>query len=273
MCVWQLLMVLRAMLLALSPLQSFDATIIIMSATLLQPQVPGNALFFTTYEWLRRMPWFAPASSGGGTGVSSSGGVSSSSDGGGSSRSPASSSGGGSGGSGVHDRLLQAARDAGSAILCGGAAGVVVSGWQCMHCCCGLMQQRLCIVWIPLHTASCCLHVRCMHTAPFPAYVANHHRSHTHKHTHIHTLFLCQMWSTILPLDVAKSRIQVATPGSPWDVGVTAHLRSLAREGGARALWSGLAPTLARAFPANAAQWLAYELCMSSFVRQRPGEG
>lgn len=68
------------------------------------------------------------------------------------------------------------------------------------------------------------------------------------------------MWSIVLPLDVAKSRIQVARPGAPWDMGVAAHLRALAREGGARALWSGLGPTVARAFPANAAQWLAYEL-------------
>jgi len=70
------------------------------------------------------------------------------------------------------------------------------------------------------------------------------------------------MWTIVLPLDVAKSRIQVASPGTHWDVGVGAHLRALVKEGGARALWSGLAPTLARAFPANAAQWLAYELVL-----------
>jgi hypothetical protein len=74
------------------------------------------------------------------------------------------------------------------------------------------------------------------------------------------------MWGTVLPLDVAKSRIQVARPGSPWDVGISAHLGSLAREGGVRALWSGLAPTLARAFPANAAQWLAYELVLQQLA-------
>jgi hypothetical protein len=32
--------------------------------------------------------------------------------------------------------------------------------------------------------------------------------------------------------------------------------------GGVRALYAGLSPTLARAFPANAAQWLAWELCL-----------
>jgi hypothetical protein len=76
------------------------------------------------------------------------------------------------------------------------------------------------------------------------------------------------MWGTILPLDVAKSRIQVARPGGPWDVGVAAHLRMLWAEGGARALWSGLTPTLVRAFPANAAQWLAYELVLQQFRSQ-----
>ena len=68
------------------------------------------------------------------------------------------------------------------------------------------------------------------------------------------------MWTVVLPLDVAKSRIQVARPGTPWDVGILTHLSRLAAAGGARALWAGLAPTLVRAFPANAAQWLTYEL-------------
>jgi hypothetical protein len=74
------------------------------------------------------------------------------------------------------------------------------------------------------------------------------------------------MWTCVLPLDVAKSRIQVSSPGAPWDVGVAAHLRMLVREGGARALWSGLAPTVARAFPANAAQWLCYELVLQQLA-------
>jgi hypothetical protein len=81
------------------------------------------------------------------------------------------------------------------------------------------------------------------------------------------------VWTAVLPLDVAKSRIQVASPGTPWDVGVPAHLRQLWAEGGRRALWAGLAPTLARAFPANAAQWLCYELVLHHLAGPLGPEG
>lgn len=37
--------------------------------------------------------------------------------------------------------------------------------------------------------------------------------------------------------------------------------------GGVKALYAGLSPTLIRAFPANAAQWLAWELCMQQAKR------
>ncbi|KAF5843124.1 hypothetical protein DUNSADRAFT_2160 [Dunaliella salina] len=37
------------------------------------------------------------------------------------------------------------------------------------------------------------------------------------------------MWSLVLPIDVAKTRLQTASPGSPWDAGVVAHLRMLWR--------------------------------------------
>ncbi|GFH22676.1 mitochondrial arginine transporter [Haematococcus lacustris] len=32
------------------------------------------------------------------------------------------------------------------------------------------------------------------------------------------------MWAVVLPLDVAKTRLQVAVPGSAWDVGVAQHM-------------------------------------------------
>ncbi|KAI3423946.1 hypothetical protein D9Q98_009780 [Chlorella vulgaris] len=80
------------------------------------------------------------------------------------------------------------------------------------------------------------------------------------------------MWAAILPLDVAKTRIQTAYPGSYQDVGVLRQLRMVHREGGVRALYAGLSPTLARAFPANAAQWLAWELCMQR-MQQWAGDG
>jgi hypothetical protein len=70
------------------------------------------------------------------------------------------------------------------------------------------------------------------------------------------SLYVCcvQMWTTVLPLDVAKTRIQTAQPGTAWDTNVARQLAMLWREGGRKSLWAGLAPTVARAFPANACQ-------------------
>lgn len=78
--------------------------------------------------------------------------------------------------------------------------------------------------------------------------------------------FCAQMWGTVLPLDVAKTRIQTAQPGSAWDTGVLKQLRMLWQEGGRRSLWAGLSPTLVRAFPANACQWLAWEVAMRQLL-------
>eukprot|EP00878_Enallax_costatus_P018902 GHUV01019925.1.p1 GENE.GHUV01019925.1~~GHUV01019925.1.p1 ORF type:complete len:275 (+),score=97.41 GHUV01019925.1:108-932(+) len=129
-------------------------------------EVPGNAIFFTVYEGLRRS-WPGRPPAGHGAQISD---VSSSS---------SSSSG--------LAKAWQIAVDAGGAIICGGIAGVV-------------------------------------------------------------------MWTSVLPLDVAKTRIQTAQPGSSWDTSVPRQLVMLWREGGRRSLWAGLAPTVARAFPANACQ-------------------
>ncbi|EIE21149.1 hypothetical protein COCSUDRAFT_48294 [Coccomyxa subellipsoidea C-169] len=79
------------------------------------------------------------------------------------------------------------------------------------------------------------------------------------------------MWATVLPIDVAKTRIQTATPGSPRDVGVLRNLTMMHREGGAAALYAGIRPTLIRAFPANAAQWLTWECCMRGYRRWSDG--
>lgn len=38
------------------------------------------------------------------------------------------------------------------------------------------------------------------------------------------------------------------------------------REGGIRSMYAGFTPTLVRAFPANACQWLAWELAMRQLV-------
>ncbi len=72
----------------------------------------------------------------------------------------------------------------------------------------------------------------------------------------------------VLPLDVAKTRRQTAGPGSLYDVGMARNLQLLYREGGRRALYAGLTPTLLRAFPANACQWLAWEAAIHALREQ-----
>lgn len=59
------------------------------------------------------------------------------------------------------------------------------------------------------------------------------------------------MWATVLPIDVAKTRIQTAWPGSSRDVGLITQLKNMYREGGRRVMYAGLTPTLIRAAPAN----------------------
>lgn len=70
------------------------------------------------------------------------------------------------------------------------------------------------------------------------------------------------MWVVVQPIDVVKTRIQTALPGSRHDYGIVEHLNVLHR-GGRRRLYAGLSPTLIRAAPANAAQWMVYELCVA----------
>ena len=77
----------------------------------------------------------------------------------------------------------------------------------------------------------------------------------------------CVMWGTVLPIDVAKTRIQVAQKGDRNDVGVLRMLGRMWAEGGRHTVWSGLRPTLLRAFPANAAQWMVWELSLSALHR------
>jgi hypothetical protein len=73
------------------------------------------------------------------------------------------------------------------------------------------------------------------------------------------------MWASVLPLDACKTVIQAGPPGSAAP-GLVEAARTLARAGGGggglRAFYAGLGPVLARAAPANAAQWLAWELAV-----------
>ena len=77
------------------------------------------------------------------------------------------------------------------------------------------------------------------------------------------------MWSVVLPLDACKTRIQTAWPGSVHDAGIRYHLLQMWQEGRWRRLYAGLTPTLIRAAPANAAQWLMWELCMGASTSWR----
>lgn len=68
-------------------------------------------------------------------------------------------------------------------------------------------------------------------------------------------------WSAVLPLDVAKTIIQTApdkcSPINPFQV-----LNSIYMRAGLRGCYAGLSPTIARAFPANAAAIVTWELAM-----------
>ena len=76
-------------------------------------------------------------------------------------------------------------------------------------------------------------------------------------------------WLTMLPVDFAKTRLQIARRGGGDDVGVWRLIARTTRERGWRGLYAGAWPTLLRAFPANAAQFLAWELaCQAAGVRR-----
>jgi len=66
-------------------------------------------------------------------------------------------------------------------------------------------------------------------------------------------------WLAILPLDNVKTIYQCERPGGPMDLPPLALLRRLVAERGVAGLWRGATPIVARAFPANAAQWLTFE--------------
>lgn len=62
------------------------------------------------------------------------------------------------------------------------------------------------------------------------------------------------MWCACLPIDNLKTQIQTVRPGSAADLSLVGHLRRVVRLRGVAGLYAGLAPTIVRAFPANAAQ-------------------
>lgn len=74
-------------------------------------------------------------------------------------------------------------------------------------------------------------------------------------------------WTVTFPVDVVKTRLQTAPYGvytpHKWipDGGLIDCWRKTAAEQGSLALWKGLVPCLARAFPVNACAFFAYEFC------------
>jgi hypothetical protein len=66
-------------------------------------------------------------------------------------------------------------------------------------------------------------------------------------------------WTVAMPFDVPKTNVQ-----SRWDTKVVGsyfpEMIRIARERGVLGLYSGLGPTLIRAFPANAALFLGVEM-------------
>ena len=67
-------------------------------------------------------------------------------------------------------------------------------------------------------------------------------------------------WFIIFPIDMAKTRAQLAKPGSEGDVGIVTHMRREYQKCGLRGMYNGIGATMVRAFPSNAAQWVVWEL-------------
>ncbi|XP_046852752.1 mitochondrial carnitine/acylcarnitine carrier protein-like [Xenia sp. Carnegie-2017] len=68
-------------------------------------------------------------------------------------------------------------------------------------------------------------------------------------------------WSISIAPDTMKSRLQTAPDGT-YPNGVRDVFRQLIREEGPQALFKGITPIMLRAFPANAACFLGYEMAM-----------
>lgn len=75
------------------------------------------------------------------------------------------------------------------------------------------------------------------------------------------------LWFVIYPVDCIKSRIQVLSMFGK-QTGFIRTLLSVVRTEGIAALYSGLKATLIRAFPANAALFLAYEYSRKMMMSQ-----
>ncbi|XP_034939770.1 congested-like trachea protein [Chelonus insularis] len=67
-------------------------------------------------------------------------------------------------------------------------------------------------------------------------------------------------WAVGMPADVIKSRLQTAPEGTYKNIGDV--FKQLVREEGPRGLYKGVIPVMLRAFPANAACFVGFELAL-----------
>ncbi|KAM3935989.1 mitochondrial ornithine transporter 1-like [Leptodactylus fuscus] len=75
------------------------------------------------------------------------------------------------------------------------------------------------------------------------------------------------LWLAVYPIDCIKSRIQVLSITGK-QAGFMGTFSSIVKNEGILALYSGLKPTLIRAFPANGALFLAYEYSRKLMMKQ-----
>lgn len=70
-------------------------------------------------------------------------------------------------------------------------------------------------------------------------------------------------WSIGMPADVLKSRLQTAPEGT-YKNGLRDVFAELMRREGPLALYKGVTPVMLRAFPANAACFIGFEVCVKA---------
>lgn len=75
------------------------------------------------------------------------------------------------------------------------------------------------------------------------------------------------LWLAVYPVDCIKSRIQVLSMTGK-QAGFLRTFLSIVKNEGITALYSGLKPTMIRAFPANGALFLAYEYSRKLMMNQ-----
>lgn len=69
-------------------------------------------------------------------------------------------------------------------------------------------------------------------------------------------------WAIGMPADVLKSRLQTAPEGT-YKNGIRDVFRELMKKEGPTALYKGVTPVMLRAFPANAACFIGFEVFMT----------